>query len=104
MVPSIGLGTLAGLIAWRSNQSAPVPIKAIFSIGGVFMSTLITHEKIRNTLKSKVSEVLPEKFVNTYQIVDRRIGSLGADLWNQSEDLVHYTKTKIITIYSNIKK
>lgn len=89
---------MAGLISWRSNIVAPLPLKAIYSFGGVFVSTLITHERFRSTLKHQIEAVLPEEFIRNYKIIDGKVGMFGAELWNKSEDLFHQAKSKVIKI------
>lgn len=96
MVPTIGLGTLAGLIAWKSNQPAPIPLKAIYSVGGIFVSTLLTHEKLRERLKETISKSIPEDIKARYRIVDERIGMFGANIWNHGEDIFNQAKSKLL--------
>lgn len=95
LLPSIGLGALAGLISWKSNKTAPLPIKAIYTIGGVFVSTLITHRKFRENLKSKASSILPDALKLHLNIVDERIGMFGADIWNRSEEIFNQLKERL---------
>lgn len=96
LVPTIGLGTLAGLIAWKSNQPAPIPLKSIYSIGGIIVSTLLTHEKLRNRLKEAISTSIPEDIKAGYRVVDERIGMFGANIWNHGEDIFIQAKSKLL--------
>ena len=87
LIPTIGLGTLAGLIAWKSNQSTSFPLKSIYSLGGIFISSLLTHEKLRTRLKEKISSNIPDDIKMNFKIIDDRIGMFGADIWNRVENL-----------------
>ena len=86
---------MAGFIAWKSNQSAPIPIKAIYSLGGIFISSLLTHERLRSVLKEKISSNLPNDIKWNVKFVDERIGMFGADIWNQGEGLFNQLKGKV---------
>lgn len=96
LLPTISLGTLAGLIGWKSNQSAPFPLKAIFCLGGIFTSSLLTHEKLRSILKEEISSKIPDEIKVNAKVIDERIGMFGADIWNQGEYLFNSLKNKIL--------
>lgn len=96
MLPTIGLGSLAGLIAWKSNQSSPFPLKAIFCLAGMFTSSLLTHEKLRSILKEEISSNIPDDLKAKVKFVDDRIGIFGADTWSRGEDLFNQLKNKIL--------
>lgn len=96
MIPTIGLGTLAGLISWKSNQSAPFPLKAIFCLGGIFTSSLLTHEKFRLRLKEEISSNISEEIKVKIRDVDERIGIFGANIWSQGESLFNQLKNKVL--------
>lgn len=104
MIPSIGLGSLAGIISWRSNKTAPLPFKAIYSLSGVFVSTLITHADFRNNLKHKIASNLPEDVVNNYKVIDGKFGSFFADAWDKGEDLFIRIKDEIQKISNKYNK
>ena len=96
LIPTIGLGTLAGLIAWKSNKSSPLPIKTFYSLAGIFLSSLLTHERLRSVLKEKISSNIPEDIKLNARLVDERIGMFGADMWNQGENLFNQVKNKVL--------
>ena len=77
---------MAGLIAWKGNRTAPFPLKVAYSVGGVFLSTLVTHGKSRNFLKHKIESILPEKITENYKMINEKVGFFGSDVWNRSED------------------
>lgn len=94
MLPSIGLGTLAGLISWRSNKTAPIPVKIVYTAAGVFVSTLVTHQRVRENIKERISSLLSDNFKEQYRMFDERIGMFGADIWNRSEDFYNDMKSR----------
>lgn len=87
MLPSIGLGSLAGLISWRSNKSAPLPIKLFYTAGGLFVSTLVTYPRTRENIKKKISSVLSDDLKFHYKKVDEKVGMFGAEIWNRTDEL-----------------
>jgi hypothetical protein len=87
LLPSGSLGTLAGLISWRSNKSAPLPIKIVYTAGSVFVSTLVTHQRLRENIKERISSVLSDDLKFHYMKIDERIGMFGAKIWNKTDEL-----------------
>ena len=86
---------MAGLIAWKSNRSAPIPLKVFYSIGGIFISTILTHERFRNVLIEKISKNIPDNIKENNELIDENIGKFGANYWNKIEDLVNQVKNKV---------
>ena len=89
------MGTLAGIISWRSNKTAPIPLKIVYTVGGVFVSSIMTHQKFRDNLKERIASKLPDNLKEHCLIIDEKIGMFGADFWNQSEELFNDLKSRL---------
>lgn len=86
---------MAGLISWRSNKTAPLPIKIVYTVGGVLVSTLITHKGLRENVKLEISSILSDDLKFYYKKFDERIGMFGAEIWNGTEEIFKELRRKL---------
>lgn len=86
---------MAGLISWRSNKFAPLPIKIGYTFGGVFISTLITHKRLRENIKERISSVLSDDLKLHYRSFDENIGMFGVKIWNRTEELFNDLRKRL---------
>lgn len=59
---------------------------------GIFFSSLLTHQKLREVLMEKSSEMIPKIMKENYKIIDEKVGMFGANVWNSFE--ANYFKFK----------
>jgi len=68
----------------------------IFTVGGITITSLLTHRKLRNHIQTRISELLPTEVKEVYLQGETAVGQFGANIWGKIDDLIEDVKNKVV--------
>lgn len=86
-VPTAILAAGAAFIAWRSRRDSHLAVRMAGALGGLVLSSLVTHRKLRQQTTRRLQVFIPDAVQHTAQRIDDTIGQSGVWLWNRVDTL-----------------